>query len=116
MLPCETTVANLKWQLSKLGIRSHFSHVVVVGALKEKETKATKVKPLLHDADHDNTIWIGDTEIDILAAREIGVKSCALACGLRTKDYLASLNPDILDSDLLSFSNSSYAGNFGCKL
>ena len=51
---------------------------------------------------------MGDTEMDIHAARELGVKVCALTCGIRSKEYLASLSPDLLEIDLSSFAMTEF--------
>jgi phosphoglycolate phosphatase-like HAD superfamily hydrolase len=94
---------NLHWQLGKLGIAHLLDDVIVVGNARNDVSKASQIKLLLRNAPLQEIIWIGDTEVDILAAREAGVRVCALTCGLRTKEYLASLLPDLLENDLNSF-------------
>jgi phosphoglycolate phosphatase-like HAD superfamily hydrolase len=51
----------------------------------------------------DRVVWVGDTEVDVAAARELGVRVCALTCGLRTKEYLVNLSPDYIEAGLHSF-------------
>ena len=94
---------NLHWQLKELDIFQYFDEIVVVGSGQAGANKSVKIKPLLSNTSLDEVIWVGDTEIDIQAAREIGVKVCALTCGLRETDYLKSLLPDILELDLSTF-------------
>jgi phosphoglycolate phosphatase-like HAD superfamily hydrolase len=48
------------------------------------------------DIDPTTSLWVGDTEVDLEAARHILCPICLLSCGLRTKKYLGSLNPDFL--------------------
>ncbi len=95
--------ANVSWQLKKLKIAHFFDALVVVGS---DARKSAEVKPVLNNVSLEEVIWIGDTEVDINAARELGVKVCALTCGLRTETYLASLSPDVLEKDLSSFVTS----------
>lgn len=87
---------NLLWQLETLGLHVWFDESVVVDATKPAGKKSSGIKPYLRDRVLDRALWIGDTEIDIEAARRLGVKICAVSCGLRTTDYLASLKPDFL--------------------
>jgi phosphoglycolate phosphatase-like HAD superfamily hydrolase len=93
--------SNLTWQLGTLNIGRFFDDVVRVGS--DGATKASAVKPKLEGLRVDRVIWVGDTEVDIAAAREIGVRVCALTCGLRTEGYLAGLFPDHVEPDLQSF-------------
>jgi phosphoglycolate phosphatase len=48
------------------------------------------------DIDPTTSLWVGDTEVDFEAARHISCPICLLSCGLRTKKYLGSLNPEFL--------------------
>lgn len=95
--------ANLDWQLRRLDILRLLDKIVVVGSGSGEEGKSSKIRPLLGEVDLDKVIWVGDTEVDVYAARKLGVKVGALTCGLRTQEYLASLAPDMLEADLSSF-------------
>ncbi|MDD5180280.1 MAG: HAD hydrolase-like protein [Gallionellaceae bacterium] len=95
--------AHLHWQLDKLGIADSLDEVVVVGSGQAGASKSAEIKPLLSNKRLDEVIWIGDTEVDIHAARELGVKVCVLTCGLRAEEYLASLAPDMIEENLSSF-------------
>ncbi len=44
---------------------------------------------------------IGDTEADVMAAKAMGLPSAALSCGIRSADYLRSLEPTEIHSELL---------------
>jgi phosphoglycolate phosphatase len=94
---------NLCGQLVELGITQYFDEVVVVGRAHACTNKAENIRLLLKDSRLEEIIWVGDTEVDIQAARELGIKVCALSCGLRSAEYLASLSPDMLEKDLNSF-------------
>lgn len=93
---------NLHWQLGELGIKRFFDEVVVAGCRQSGPAKYELIRPLLDSKCLDGVIWVGDTEVDIQAARELGVKACALTCGLRAEKYLASIYPDILAKNLHS--------------
>ena len=85
-------------QLAALGLRSSFDHVVVaVGAETGVKKAAAYTDSGLPAA---CSAWIGDTEVDIEAARVLGAPSFAVCNGLRTRDYLASLGPAFVDEDL----------------
>jgi len=93
---------NLTWQLDMLNLSRFFDDVVVVGSGHDGADKASEVKARLMDQRADRVVWVGDTEVDVAAARELGVRVCALTCGLRTKEYLVSLSPDYIETGLQS--------------
>ncbi len=45
---------------------------------------------------------VGDTEADVLAAQAVGIPSAALSCGVRSKDYLETLEPTEIYDELLT--------------
>jgi phosphoglycolate phosphatase len=94
---------SLHVQLENLGLTQLLDEVVVVGSEHAGTNKAKEIEPFLRDLDRATVIWIGDTEVDILAARALGVRVCALTCGLRTADQLMDFLPDLLESDLSTF-------------
>lgn len=94
---------NLHWQLRRVGIQDLLDEILVVGTERGSAGKAALVRDKLRDMDVKSILWVGDTEVDVQAARACGVKVCALTCGLRTGEYLASLSPDFLERDLTSF-------------
>lgn len=94
--------ANLRWQLKLLDLLVLFDHVVVGGMTNATDNKANKVKQYISKGDTEFILWIGDTEVDVFAARQLGIKVCVVCCGLRTFDYLTSLNPDLLYPDVNS--------------
>lgn len=95
---------NLFWQLNSFGLAGYFDEVVVIGS--SGKGKASEVAPFLAKTDLKQALWIGDTEMDVVAAKELGMKICALKCGLRNEAYLSSLSPDFLEDDIYSFYES----------
>lgn len=92
----------LFWQLDLLSLLPLFDHVIVTGSVDGEAGKANAVKSYLKQGDMNSYLWIGDTEADINSARMLGIKVCAVGCGIRTTDYLASLAPDFLAPDVNS--------------
>lgn len=48
-----------------------------------------------------NSWMVGDTEADVMAAKEMGLQSAALSCGIRSRDYLQALEPTEIYADLM---------------
>ena len=47
-------------------------------------------------AEKNRTFMIGDTEMDILAAKNAGVRSVAVTWGNRTREFLEKYQPDYI--------------------
>lgn len=90
--------AALMDQLEALALRPLFSAIVATPFAETGEAKAKAFAARLGDPDCRG--WIGDTEVDVDAARRLGVPAVAVTCGLRTAAYLRSLAPDFLFEDL----------------
>jgi phosphoglycolate phosphatase len=50
----------------------------------------------------DSAWMVGDTEADVLAGQNFGVRTIALTCGIRSQTYLNRFAPTLIQSDLLS--------------
>jgi phosphoglycolate phosphatase len=85
-------------QLDAFAVRSLFSEIVPTPFAETGEAKAralvARVRPVRWSG------WIGDTEVDVDAARRLDVPSVAVTCGLRTRAYLQSLQPAFICDDL----------------
>lgn len=92
----------LEGQLVSLRIRAYFEHVVACEHSSGGVGKARKVHETVGGLDPERCLWVGDTEADVEAARAFGCPVWAVAEGLRTWSYLASLSPDFLGPDLRS--------------
>jgi len=49
-----------------------------------------------------NSMIVGDTEADIIAGKNLGIKTCAVLSGIRTKELLEKVSPDVLIEDINS--------------
>ena len=98
----------LETQLQKLNINGYFDYIL---SGFSEDVPAWKVKADLffstfaNDGVHTDITgyFVGDTEVDILAGKEIGLKTVAVSSGIRTKETLQSYNPDIIVDDLKGF-------------
>ena len=106
----------LDWQLDRLGLRPLFSAVLatpsVPGAADQGLAKASLVREALGPGPFEGW-FIGDTGTDILAGRELGVRTAAVAFGIRGAEELVPLAPDRLlaaPEDLDDWSSMILAG------
>jgi phosphoglycolate phosphatase-like HAD superfamily hydrolase len=100
---------NLRAQLSNLGLTRYFTKIIRVGFQKGGQKKALEVRQQVLDLQKNRALWIGDTEIDSDAGRELGVAVALLDCGLRNWEQLAMLRPDYLEHDLRALSLNGVA-------
>jgi phosphoglycolate phosphatase-like HAD superfamily hydrolase len=89
--------SNLDKQLICTGLKPYLNSIIICNHEEGAVGKANKVYNHFSSNDlADNSLWIGDTEIDFNAANLLGCKCILLTNGLRTKSYLKSLNAPIL--------------------
>jgi phosphoglycolate phosphatase len=48
------------------------------------------------------SLWVGDTEVDIEAARAIGATAWAVTSGIRNREQLSNAGPDLVAADVAS--------------
>jgi phosphoglycolate phosphatase-like HAD superfamily hydrolase len=89
----------LERQLLALGLESKFHAVVVCDRLEGAIGKAESVARVVGEVTKAS-YWIGDTEVDVAAARRRGSIAWALSCGLRAAAFLAAQHPDHLSEYL----------------
>jgi phosphoglycolate phosphatase len=87
-------------QLESLGLRRFFKRVVVCHPNFGGEGKAVAVARDADRTDLRNSVWVGDTEVDAVAAATVGSKLFLVTCGIRTEAYLRSLRAGEVVSDL----------------
>ncbi len=93
----------LQDQLVEIGLRDYFNQVVVVsnGSHGSMSSKARMVEPFIGNQ-KEGILWIGDTEEDIQAARELQCLVYVVTCGIRDKSFLKQRHPDSIISNLKS--------------
>jgi phosphoglycolate phosphatase len=94
--------SNLLWQLKYLGLDWYFDKVIYCKNTKNYGwlCKAKLIKQNL--SSDEESIIIGDTEIDIRAAKLAKITSIAVLCGIREKKLLVKEKPDQIISDIRS--------------
>jgi len=105
LVTMRNNAANVLWQLGFLDILKYFDRVEVVDSLKcgDADCKANAVASNIDYGILRESIWIGDTELDIEAAKSLGIPVCAVSCGIRNSGILSASRPDYLEQSLLSF-------------
>lgn len=78
------------------GLRKYFSYVM---GRRSGIANKPSADPLIYicnelKAAPENTMFVGDTEMDIRCGKNAGAKTCAVLYGYRTRDFLISENPD----------------------
>jgi phosphoglycolate phosphatase-like HAD superfamily hydrolase len=99
--------SNLLRQLAGCGLLPLFADVLSTGSASAGAGKAEMVAALLGDPG-SACLWIGDSEADVDAARRLGIRICAVACGVRSAQYLRALRPDGLAPDLSAVNLSEW--------
>jgi phosphoglycolate phosphatase-like HAD superfamily hydrolase len=102
---------NLYHQLTHFGLDTILDQVLTCDHQLGAKGKSSQLKKAIPNLSSQSSLWVGDTEIDIEAARLLGCPIWAVSCGLRTESYLASLSPDFLSSDLTSINLRYLDGN-----
>lgn len=73
-------------QLQRLGLAPYFRRIVIIPhCAKPAHAKADAATAL---GERDIFAWIGDTEVDIEAARSVGAAALAVESGMRRRDFL----------------------------
>lgn len=85
---------SLNDQLEALDISRYFDVVSLSPARDGAQGKAAGVRDRVPALDASRSLWIGDTEVDLEAARILGCRVWAITDGLRSAGFLASLHPD----------------------
>ena len=87
---------NLLWQLNYFAINKFFDKVLS----RDNNAGTWQVKyELIVQArlvDREKLVIIGDTEADVLTAKELNAISIAVESGIRNKEFLQKLQPDFL--------------------
>lgn len=93
---------SLMWQMQRLNLQPFFEEIIAVGTERGNNGKAEEIGTRFTETEKLSALWIGDTEVDIMAARMLEIKVCAVTCGLRSAECLALHNPDFLVPDIMT--------------
>lgn len=84
----------LKQQLKRLGIIDKF-HMVLSGHT-DSEGYKKKIELFERVPNYTQAVVVGDTEADILAAKQCELTAIAVSYGIRNRDFLVQLEPDVI--------------------
>ncbi len=87
--------------LEYLGIYNFFDIIVGADDVNKNKPNGEGIKKIMKKLgffDLNRIYMIGDTEVDILTAKNAGVKSIAVAWGFRSEEILKGYNPDYIVS------------------
>lgn len=87
--------------LEGLGLHRRFEFVYGGDSFERKKPDPVGVSRLLDDtgAHRDETLFVGDTGIDLETARRAGVRACLVTYGIR-RESITSLEPDFWIDDM----------------
>jgi len=102
LLSLRQSKANLFWQVKKIGINKYFKKIIHCQHHKSPPwaVKAELIKRYLLAG--EQALIVGDTEVDIRAAKLARIKSIAVNCGIRSEQLLLKEKPGVLISDIRS--------------
>lgn len=87
--------------LEGLGLRRHFAQVYGGDSFEHKKPDPTGLRCLLDEtnAGPRETLFVGDSAVDLETARNAGVRCCLVTYGIRP-ETVAALEPDLRVDDL----------------
>ena len=94
--------AGLERELDRFEIRSHLEAVLSASPVGVHGARTKQA--LISDSGlpTDGAWLVGDTEIDVRAARLLGIRAAAVTCGIRSEARLRRESPDLIVPDLVS--------------
>lgn len=89
---------NVLEELDLLDLKKHFTEVLTGHSENDGyDVKIALIKDKLLD---ERGVIIGDTEADIMAGKELGLKTFAVTSGIRDEVFLAAMEPDYVVSSI----------------
>jgi len=84
--------------LEYVGLANFFSVIVGADDVRKKKPDGEGVNKAIEltGENKEDAFVVGDTEMDVLAAKSAGVKSIAVTWGFRSEDFLRALEPDFI--------------------
>ena len=96
-------------QIEKLGIGCFFEKILSGHSDTKEGTLLKKADIIKQTIDNPgDSIIIGDTEADVAAAQQLNATSIALLSGIRSKEFLKSMEPDYLVDGIGDVTNINF--------
>jgi len=101
-------------QLKRLSVSQYFIDILSSGEQQYPrwKTKYRLIQDYISGVNGSGHFMIGDTETDIKAGNELGLKTIAVLNGIRTRRLLQQSNPDIILSSAKDLMNPEFANMF----
>lgn len=90
---------NVLEEVAHLDLTKHFTGILT--GHSESDGHDIKVSLIREKLERETGIIIGDTEADALAGQELGLKTIAVTSGIRSKEFLERLKPDLIVSNII---------------
>lgn len=103
LITLRKNTATAMLQIKKFHIDTYFSTLLVSGENAGENTfdaKTRMIKEEAHTSGELGSLLVGDTEGEIVAAKNLGIPSVAVLGGIRSKNYLQSYDPDYMISHI----------------
>jgi phosphoglycolate phosphatase-like HAD superfamily hydrolase len=96
----------LEKELEKNGLKKIFRAVLVASGRGRENKHKLKSKMISGlDISGRKCAIVGDTETDILAGKDLKIKTVAVCGGMRRREFLAAYNPDFLLNNISEMEN-----------
>lgn len=111
LITLRTKSEMVKWQLKKLNIDSWFFSILShpsTGISHERwkiKVDAINETNILKNIDVEDCVFVGDTETDIMAGKQLGMKTIGVSFGIRDEKLLLQLKPDLTFNSPFDLSN-----------
>ncbi len=100
-------VASNKYQSATERLVKHFfPNITFAAVLGQREGIPVKPDPTIVDeiveltgTPREKVLYVGDSDVDMQTAKNAGVRVCAVTWGFRTRELLASYQPDFITDD-----------------
>lgn len=104
MVTLRRSTETLHAELEHLQLKPLFDRVLSSGEQRRQrwKTKVDLIRSYDCQADTEGMI-IGDTETDILAGKELGLRTVGVSCGIRIREHLEAVGADLVVSSLAEF-------------
>jgi len=86
---------NLFWEIRRLDVARYAKHVLIAPPESKSKTKMIK-RYSSHMSEGMSYVIVGDSEIDVVTGKEMGIPVIAVSHGLRSEIYLKRWIPDRL--------------------
>lgn len=112
-----SSILTVKRDLKELGLNK-FSSIVSEESVENKKPSGEGIKKIISEINEDKrqTFYIGDSVVDIKAAKNAGCKSVALLSGMGLEIHIRKENPDFIFGNLAKMAKYFVNANMKSKI